>query len=105
MNQLYDRPRAPLRAATLGPGKGTHGSSSLYVGDQNRRIFLRSAKPVAARVEREQQWSTKAVLPEEHRLVGAFASPSEQSGSAAKRNTTCVLRTSKPCRETLHLSF
>ena len=26
-------------------------SSSLYVGDQNRRIFLRSAKPVATRVE------------------------------------------------------
>jgi len=29
----------------LGPGKGTYGSSSLYVGDQNRRLFLRSAKP------------------------------------------------------------
>jgi hypothetical protein len=28
----------------------------IYVGDQNRRIFLRSAKPVAARVEREHQW-------------------------------------------------
>jgi hypothetical protein len=45
-----------VQVPDLGPGKGTYGSSSLYVGDQNRRIFLRSAKPVAARVEREHQW-------------------------------------------------
>jgi hypothetical protein len=30
--------------------KRTYRSSSLYVGDQNRRIFLRYAKPVGARV-------------------------------------------------------
>src|SRR4029077_4712668 len=72
----------------LGPGQGTYGSSSLYAGDQNRRLFLRSAKPVAARVEREHQWPAQTVLSEGHRLVGAFASPSEQSGSSAKRTTT-----------------
>ena len=53
--------------------------------DQNQRIFLRSAKPVAARVEREHQWPDETVLSSGH---GAFASPSEQSGSSAKRTTT-----------------
>jgi hypothetical protein len=72
----------------LGPGKGTYGSSSLYVGDQNRRLFLRSAKPVAARIEREHQWPAETVLSEGHRLVGALASLSEQGGSSAQRTTT-----------------
>src|SRR5258705_1343582 len=102
---MDDRRHADPSTGALGPGKGTHGSSSLYVGDQNRRIFLRSAKPVAARVEREQQWSTKAVLPEGHRLVGAFASPSEQSGSSAKPKTTGDPANLKPSSEDLHLCF
>jgi hypothetical protein len=59
----------------------------LYVGDQNRRLFLRSAKPVAARVEREHQWPAETVLSEGHRLVGALASLSEQSSSSAQRTT------------------
>jgi hypothetical protein len=42
----------------------------------------------AARVERERQWPAETVLSKGHRLVGAFASPSEQSGSSAKRTTT-----------------
>src|SRR5258705_11104224 len=42
--------KGTVQVPDLGPGKGTYGSSSLYVGNQNRRIFLRSAKPVAARV-------------------------------------------------------
>src|SRR5439155_20760594 len=46
----------------LGPGQGTYGSSSLYVGDQHRRLFLRSAKPAATRIEREHQWSAETVL-------------------------------------------
>src|ERR1700676_2539936 len=74
-----------VQVPDLGPGKATYGSSSLYAGDQNRRIFLRSAKPVAAWVEREHQWPAEAVLSEGHRLVGALASLSEQSGSSAQR--------------------
>jgi hypothetical protein len=50
--------------------------------------ILRPAKPMAARVEREYQWPAETVLSKGHRLVGAFASPSEQSGSSAKRTTT-----------------
>src|SRR5579872_4034821 len=72
----------------LGPRQGTDGSSSIYVGDQHRRLFLRSAKPVAAWIKREHRWPAETVLSSGHRLVGAFASPSEQSGSPAKRTTT-----------------
>ena len=85
---MDDRRHADPSTGALGPGKGTYGSSSLYVGDQYRRIFLRSAKSVAARVEREHQWPAETVLSEGHRLVGASASLSEQSGSPAKRTTT-----------------
>jgi IS30 family transposase len=34
------------------------------------------------------QWPAETVLSQGYRLVGAFASPSEQSGSSAKRTTT-----------------
>ena len=58
--------KGAVQVPDLGPGKGTYGSSSLYVGDQNRRIFLRSAKPVAARVEREHQWPAQTILSQGH---------------------------------------
>ena len=41
-----------------------------------------------ARVEREHQWPAETVLPEGHRSISTLASPSEQSGSSAKRTTT-----------------
>jgi protein-serine/threonine kinase len=64
---------------------GPHVPGCFGTGDFARpRIFLRSAKPVAARVEREHQWPAEAVLSEGHRLVGALASLSEQSGSSAQ---------------------
>ena len=63
-------------------------SFGVYVGDQHRRLFLRPAKPVAAWIEREHQWPAETVLSSGHRLVGAFASPSEQSGSPTKRTAT-----------------
>jgi hypothetical protein len=88
IKQAKKLPKELYKSLTWDRGQGTYGSSSLYVGDQNRRIFLRSAKPVAARVEREHQWPAETVLSKGHRLVGALASPSEQSGSSAKRTTT-----------------
>ena len=72
------------KSLTWDRGKELTDSSSLYLGDQNRRLFLRSTKPVAARVEREHQWPAETVLSKGHRLVGALASLSEQSGSSAK---------------------
>ena len=61
-SRLPEAPKGAIQIPDLGPGQGTYGSSSLYVGDQNRRLFLRSAKPVATRVEREYQWPTETVL-------------------------------------------
>jgi IS30 family transposase len=40
-------------------GKDTRTVVSALI---NRRLFLRSAKPVAARVEREHQWPAETVL-------------------------------------------
>jgi IS30 family transposase len=62
IKQARKLPKELYESLDLGPGQGTYGSSSLYVGDQNRRLFLRSAKPVAARVEREYQWPAETVL-------------------------------------------
>ena len=46
-----------------------------YVGDQHRRLFLRSAKPVAARGRtRTPMACWRTVLSSGHRLVGALAS-------------------------------
>src|SRR5258708_30922188 len=42
--------KGTVQVPDLGSGKGTYGSSSPYAGDQNRPPFLRTAKPVAARV-------------------------------------------------------
>jgi len=54
---------------------------------------------VATRLEREYQWPAETVLSQGHRLVRAFASPSEQSGSSAKRTTTRNLAIWNPSRE------
>lgn len=43
-NELYKVP-------DLGPGQVARGSSTIYVGDHNRRLLLRSAKSVAAWVQ------------------------------------------------------
>src|ERR1700730_7012918 len=67
--------------------QGTCGYWTIYVDDQHRRLLLRSAKRVAARVERKHQWPAETVLSEGHRLVGALTSLSEQSGSPAQQTT------------------
>jgi len=54
---------------------------------------------VATRLEREYQWPAETVLSQGHRLVRAFASPSEQSGSSAKRATTWDLAIWNASRE------
>src|ERR1035441_8596208 len=85
------RPRpgqSKITVGILGPGQGAYGSSTIYVGDQHRRLLLRSAKSVAARFQREHQWSAETVLSQGNRPVGALASLSEQSGTSAQRATT-----------------
>jgi hypothetical protein len=56
--------------------------------DRGMVVVTITAKPVAARVEREHQRPAETVLSEGHRLVGVLASLSEQSGSSAERTAT-----------------
>ena len=63
--------RALIKQAKALPNelyKSPYRSSTFYVSDQHRRLLLRSAKSVAARVEREHQWPAETVLSEGHRL-------------------------------------
>jgi hypothetical protein len=62
INQARKLPKELYKSLTW-DRQGTYGSSPLYVGDQHRRLFLRSAKPVATRVEREYQLPAETVLP------------------------------------------
>ncbi len=44
-------PGRTLQISNLGPREGTRRSSALHHGNQNRRLFLRSAEPLAARFQ------------------------------------------------------
>jgi len=63
IKQAKKLPKELYKSLTWDRGKGTDGSSPLYVGDQNRRLFLRSAEPMAARLEREHQRPTETDFP------------------------------------------
>ena len=56
------RPAAPL--ADLGSGIGDVRAPALFGRDRRRRLLLRSAKPLAAGLEREHQRPASPVLPE-----------------------------------------
>src|SRR5258707_10723451 len=47
----------------LGPRQGARGPSTVHVSDQHRCLLLRSAKSMAARFQREHQWSAETVFP------------------------------------------
>jgi len=74
---VEEAPKELYKSLTWDRGKELNGSSALYDGDQHRCLFLRPAKPWQ-RGRREYQWPVEAILSKGHRLVGAFASPSEQ---------------------------
>jgi hypothetical protein len=52
------------------------------------RVSATCQSTVGGADEREHQWPAETVLSKGDRLVGAFASLSEQSGSSVKRTTT-----------------
>ena len=51
IKQAKKLPNELYKSLTWDRGKELDGSSTIYVGDQHRRLLLRSAKSVAARVE------------------------------------------------------
>ena len=88
IKQAKKLPKELYKSLTWDRGKELTDHRRFTLATKIDVLFLRSAKPVAARVEREHQWPAETVLSKGHRLVGALASPSEQSGSPAKRTTT-----------------
>ena len=99
IKQAKKLPSELYKSLTWDRGKELTDHRRFTLGDQHRRLLLRSAKPLAARLEREHQWSAEAVLSEGNRPVGALASPSEQSGASAQRTATRDLAIRNPSRE------
>ena len=88
IKQAKKLPKELYKSLTWDRGKELTDHRRFTLATNIDVYFCASAKPVATRVEREYQWPAATILPEGHRLVGALASPSEQSGSSAKRTTT-----------------
>ena len=84
IKQAKKLPNELYKSLTWDRGKELTDHRRFTLGNQHRRLLLRSAESMAARVEREHQWSAATVLSEGHRPVGALASPFEQSGASAQ---------------------
>ena len=76
IKQAKKLPDELYKSLTWDRGKETLGPQALHHGDQHRRVLLRSAEPLAARLQREHQPTAATVLPQGHRSIGA------QSGAA-----------------------
>jgi IS30 family transposase len=59
--------------------------NAVYARNRHRRVLLRSPKPLAARLEREHQSLTPAVLPEGNGLISALPGQTQRGRSTAKR--------------------
>ena len=74
--QLSQSPRRTAPHAHLGPGQGDGRARAVHHRHRRRRLLLRSAQPVAARQQREQQWPAPPVLPQERRPKRLYSTPS-----------------------------
>ena len=66
-------PAGLMASLTLGPRHGIGGAQDLHRRDGCPCVLLRSAEPVAARLEREHEWTPAAVLSGGHRLLDVHA--------------------------------
>ena len=64
---------------------GTHGSQALHPGDRHPGVLLRSAEPVATRLEREHQPTAAPVLPQRNGPIGAQPGSVELRGQRTQR--------------------
>ena len=72
----------------LGSRAGDGPAQKLHDGHGSEGLLLRSAEPLAARLERKHQRAVAPVLPEENRLVGAFTIRTRRDRSAPQSAST-----------------
>ena len=73
--------------ADVDPRQGTRRASALHVGDRHPSLLLRSAASLAARFEREYQWTVEAVFSEGRRSLRRHTSQAQCRGQTAERAT------------------
>ncbi len=69
----------------VGPGLGDGGPQTLHSSDGYRRLLLRSAEPLATRIERKHERTVEAVLPQGNRLVATLPAGSRPGGAPPER--------------------
>ncbi len=77
--------------AHLGPGEGDGRARTLQHRLQDRRLFLRSGQPVAAREQREHQRPAEAVFPKDRGPERLHPGPAQRCGSPAQRTPSTHL--------------
>jgi IS30 family transposase len=87
IKQAKKLPKELYKSVTWDRGKELTGHRRFTLATKID-VYFCDPQARAARVEREHQRPAETILPEGHRLAGALASPSEQSGSSAQRTTT-----------------
>ncbi len=75
-----------LQVADLGPRAGDGRPQTLHPSDGHRRVLLRSAEPLATRIEREHERSVETVLPQGNRLIRTLTRAPGQDRSQAERS-------------------
>src|SRR4029453_13854219 len=76
-----------LQVADLGSRQRAGRAQALHAGDGLGRLLLRSAKSLAARLQREHQRSVEAVLPQRDQSVSAQPGAVERGRQATQRTT------------------
>jgi hypothetical protein len=80
--------RGTLQVADLGPRFRTRRSQALHDGNRHRRVLLRSAESLAARIQREYQSLATTVFPPRHRSFGSQSGPIAPGGKRTQRTAS-----------------
>jgi len=74
-----------LQVPDLGPRQGDGRPQALHAGHGHQGLLLRSAEPLATRIQREHQWTVAAVPPQGHRPLGLFAGKTQRLRQTLER--------------------
>src|SRR5258707_9176435 len=84
----------------MGSRTGDGQAQDLYRGHGCESLFLRSAKPLAAWLERKHEWAITTILPEKNRPVRLYPVGPGQSRAALEPTPEKNLRLSDTCEYT-----